>query len=303
RCANSKEAWRPMDSKADERDEAERALLARYHAQPPAPPPAALDAQIRAAAREAVACASQRDEDQASASAGGYARPSPWIALAAAVAMVALVLPGLLSVPDADLQAPAGALADAEVALVQSAPAPLALGGATVREQEAAPAAMQAPRDTAVAYALKRSSEADAIDEEAPVEVSARRRAWPASVREESQALVSSAAVADEQEAPAMELVTQHRLEGRFRPDAVTPDQLNVTLLESLVLIQGDWAPEGADCDPLLTLDRQRGESALVSVERIAGSSADDFVFLRLESPSRVRLVHCTAQGWVISAR
>lgn len=100
-----------------------------------------------------------------------------------------------------------------------------------------------------------------------------------------------------------MELVTQHRLEGRFRPDAVTPDQLNVTLLESLVLIQGDWAPEGADCDPLLTLDRRRGESALVSVERIAGSSADDFVFLRLESPSRVRLVHCTAQGWVISAR
>lgn len=293
-----------MDSKADERDDAEHALLARYHAQAPAPPPAALDAQIRAAAHEAVASAGgQRDDAQPPASGEGYARPSPWIALAAAVAMVAVVLPGLLNEPDTGVPVLEGGMDEAEVATVQSAPAPLALGGATVVEQDAAPAEMEVPRVTAKSYSLRARNESDAIAIDGPLEVFARReRVGTGAVREERQALAPASGAADEQ-APAMELVTHHRLEGRFRPDAVTPDQLNVTLLESLVLIQGDWAPEEAACEPLLTLERRRGESARVSVEHIAGSSADDFVFLRLESSSRVRLVHCTAQGWVISAR
>ncbi|MEM9383466.1 MAG: hypothetical protein AAGA68_00265 [Pseudomonadota bacterium] len=325
-----------MDSKADERDDAERALLARYHARPPAQPPAALDVAIRAAARKAVVTGSERDHGQSPTSAGGNASPSPWMALAAAVAMAALVLPGLLREPDAGVVA-LKAESTSESAVASSRPAPLALGGALLADQEAQSTAQPAPQQAAerprrarasdareqsgqetvpalaqalsdaaiadrddddlVAYALNGLGESDAALGDAPDQMTL----WVAPVPSLEDR--SSSGLAPDVSQVVTELVTQHRLEGRFRPEAVTSDQLNVTLLESLVLIQGDWAADGASCDPSFTLDRRPGEPALVSVERIAASQAEDFVFLRLESPSRVRLVHCTAQGWVITAR
>ncbi len=292
-----------MDDKAEEREE-ERAMLARYHAQQPQPP-AALDDAIRAAARESVESTTRaraRTDGQQARRSGSST--SPWFGLAAVLTMVALVLPGLLREPQLPPPASVEAMAQFELAegaedaalapappqadltasrkrVLQARDVPLALAPSAQRPGGGRPGeavTMQAPASTTPVFASS-----------APMAMEVPPRGGGV-----------SAAGSD----VAAQLIPQQRLQARFRPTIETPETVSVTLLDTMVVIEGDWpAREDELCEPLLALDRYPGESTRASVERIAAGPAEAFVFLRLESLARVRLVHCTQTGWIVSVR
>lgn len=312
-----------MENSADERED-ERVLLERYHAQQPQPPES-LDAQIRDAARQALATSptpGSGDGPGETANTGRDTRAPRWFALAAAVTMVAMVLPGLLRTPQAPVSEGVASQADVESALAR--PNDAAIG----RMEEAASVPSSArtldlDAGDALAFSSPKAATAPAAQPAGKVRALARKGGEPRGpvpvVREEVPPAVSSLQqLADTLsiEVPprgggpgasgsdaVAELVPQHRLLGRFRPSVTQEEQVSVTLLDTMVVIVGEWSGQGEPCEPLLALDRAPDEPARVSVARIAGSGAEDFVFLRLESPSRVRLVHCTAEGWMVSAR